>query len=306
MTTAIALWVLALCGVIGYGAWTARAVAAGANLWWYLVGAVLAYFAVIGAITVGWFVLAWIFRAERPPEARIGLKASIRLFWDEMLAIRRSGPRMAFYGWLMCDPAPAPAKAPVLLIHGVLCNAGAMFGLCRDLRARRLGPVYAISYGPPLVSIEVFADQLAAKIDAIILATGASRVALVGHSMGGLVARAYLRRYGAQKLASVTTLGTPHHGSMHAWTFPGVCLGQLRPGNAWLAELNRSEGLEFPVRFVSLWSRHDSMVAPQTSSRLGGAQNIELIGIGHNALLGDERVFALVAAELEASKRGLP
>ena len=40
------------------------------------------------------------------------------------------------------------------------------------------------------------------------------------------------------------------------------------------------------------------MVAPQTSARLAGAENIELSGIGHNALLGDRRVFALVAAEL--------
>jgi hypothetical protein len=50
------------------------------------------------------------------------------------------------------------------------------------------------------------------------------------------------------------------------------------------------------------------MVAPQTSSRLAGAENIELTGIGHNALLGDPRVYAFVAAELthvaqEAARR---
>ncbi len=105
------------------------------------------------------------------------------------------------------------------------------------------------------------------------------------------------------------TLGTPHHGSVHAWLFPGVCLAQLRPGNPWLAELNRDEAAP-GVRIVSLWSWHDSMVAPQTSSRLAGAQNIELAGIGHNAMLGDRRVFDLVADELAraaASARcGLP
>ena len=50
---------------------------------------------------------------------------------------------------------------------------------------------------------------------------------------------------------------------------------------------------------MSLWSWHDSMVAPQTSSRLAGAEHIELVGIGHNALLGDRHVFALVAEELK-------
>jgi triacylglycerol esterase/lipase EstA (alpha/beta hydrolase family) len=155
-----------------------------------------------------------------------------------------------------------------------------------------------LSYGPPFASIDVFADQVATKVDAILRATGAARVALVGHSMGGIVARAYLRRHGPARTASVLTIGAPHHGSVHAWLFPGICLGQLRPGNDWLAELNRAESAPSPVRMLSLWSWHDSMVAPQTSARLAGAENIEVIGIGHNALLGDPRIYALVAEEL--------
>ena len=315
MTTAIALWLLGGGGLALYAGWAATAVADGASPWWYVAGLPLLYLATLFAVTLTWFALAWIFRATRPPEMRIGPAASIRLFWDEMCAIARSGPRMALYCWVMPEPAPAPARTPVLLLHGVLCNAGAMHGLRGDLLARNIGPVYALSYGPPLASIETFADQVAAKIDAILDATGASRVAIVGHSMGGLVARAYLRRYGAQKVASVMTLGTPHHGSVHAWLVPGVSRAQLRPGNAWLAELNRSEGLPDGVRLVSLWSWHDSMVAPQTSARLAGADNIVLAGIGHNALLGDRSVFALVAAELArvarapaspSTGRGLP
>jgi triacylglycerol esterase/lipase EstA (alpha/beta hydrolase family) len=205
---------------------------------------------------------------------------------------------MALFRWLIRDPAPAPASLPVILLHGVLCNAGVWRGLTIYLGARGIKPVYTLTFGPPLASIEDFADQLAAKIDAVLTATAAQRVALVGHSMGGLVARAYLRRYGAQRIASVMTLGTPHHGSIHAWLFPGIALAQLRPGNAWLAELNRNEGETLPVRFVSLWSWHDSMVAPQTSSRLTGAVHVELDGVGHNALLGDRCVFEYVATEL--------
>jgi len=102
--------------------------------------------------------------------------------------------------------------------------------------------------------------------------------------------------------------GAPHHGSVHAWLFPGACLRQLRPGNPWLAELNQNEDAEPAVPMVSIWSRHDSMVAPQTSCRLHCARNIEVIGVGHNALLNDERVRTLVAGELkriarEASRR---
>ena len=289
-----------------YVGWAAMAIAGGASPWGFLAGLPLLYLATLCAITLIWFGLAWAFRAVPPADKRIGFAATIHLFVDELRAIGRSGPRMAFYRQLMPEPAPAPAGSPVLLLHGVLCNAGAMAGLRDDLIARNLGPVYALSYGPPLASIDEYADQVAAKLDAILEATGAARVAIVGHSMGGLVARAYLRRYGGQRVSTVMTLGTPHHGSVHAWLFPGIPLAQLRPGSAWLTELNRTEGAPAGVRVVSLWSWHDSMVAPQTSSRLAGAENIELAGIGHNALLGDRRVSALVAEELTRAAKAAP
>ena len=303
MTTAISLWLVGLAALAWYAAWALSTIAVGASPWAYVLGAPLLYLAVLFAFTVLWFALAWAFRAERPREMRIGFAASTRLFRDEMRAIARSGPSMALYRFGMQDPAPAPARAPVLLLHGVLCNAGAMRDLRKDLLARNIGPVYLLSYGPPLQSIERFADQVAVKIDAIRAATGASRVAILGHSMGGIVARAYLRRYGGEKVSTVMTLGTPHHGSVHARLFPGTSLAQLRRGNAWLAELNRAEVAPDGVRIVSLWSWHDSMVAPQTSARLDGAENIALPGIGHNALVRDRRVFELVAAELSRLQR---
>ncbi len=302
MTTAIALWVLIGGGIFAYAGWAAIAIARGAQAWGYLAGAVVVYPLAVCAITAFWFSLAWVFRATRPHRARLGFRAAARLYFNEAWAIARF-PRMALYKWLIREPRPAPAAAPVLLLHGVLCNSGVWVGFRKRLAARGIAPVYTLSYGPPLASIDVFAAQLARKIDYICRATGASRVALVGHSMGGLVARAYLRRYGAEKVSSLITFGAPHHGSVHAFLFPGACLGQLRPGNEWLEELNRAEDVEPAVPTISIWSWHDSMVAPQTSGRLRGARNIELIGVGHNALLNDERVRTLVVDELERIAR---
>ena len=297
MTTAIALWLLLGGGIVAYAGWAAIAIARGAQAWWYLAGAVVIYPLAVCAITAFWFALAWVFRATRPQRARLDFHATARLYFNEAWAIARF-PRMALYKWLIREPRPAPAAAPVLLLHGVLCNSGVWYGFRKHLAARGIAPVYTLSYGPPLASIEVFAAQLARKIDYICRATGASRVAIVGHSMGGLVARAYLRRYGAESVSSLITFGAPHHGSVHAFLFPGACLGQLRPGNEWLEELNRAEDVEPPIPTISIWSWHDSMVAPQTSGRLRGARNIELIGVGHNALLNDERVRTVVVDEL--------
>lgn len=60
---------------------------------------------------------------------------------------------------------------------------------------------------------------------------------LVGHSMGGLVARAYLRRYGELRVARLITLGTPHRGSLLAHLGIGRNARQMEPGSVWLREL---------------------------------------------------------------------
>jgi triacylglycerol esterase/lipase EstA (alpha/beta hydrolase family) len=302
MTTAIALWLLGSAGVALYVSGAAWAVAQGASVWWFIVAALPVALAAPGLLSAIYLSLAWIHRAPRPAEHRIGLARSLRLWASEAAAILVSWPRMALFRWLMREPEPAPATLPVILLHGVLCNAGVWRGFRGHLRVRGIAAVYTFTFEPPFASIERFAQQLAGRIDAVRAATGADKVVLVGHSMGGLVARAYLRRHGAGKVALLLTLGTPHHGSAHAWLFAGRCLAEMRPGNAWLALLNRDEGSPPPVRFVSLWSWHDSMVAPQTSSRYAGAVNVELEGIGHNALLGDPRVREAVAKELIAAQ----
>ena len=261
------------------------------------IGAVAACLALPFVVTSISFTLAWIFRTRRPPACTIGPVASVRTYVGEALAIARSHPRMAIGYWAMRDPAPRRAATPVLLLHGVLCNAGMWRGTIRRLAAAGCGPVYTMTYGPPTASIEHFADQLAAKIDAMRAATGAARVSLVGHSMGGVVARAYLRRYGGATVRCLVTVGAPHHGSVHAWMFFGECLAQIRPGNAWLAALNADVDPP-PTRIVSLWSWHDSMVAPQASAELPGADNVEFTGIGHNALVDHPAIVARVVFEL--------
>lgn len=296
MWTAITLWLLVGGGIAAYAAVAARAVAAGAAAWPWIVGLPLAYFALIALFVLLYFAMAWIWRSERPADARIGMRGTWRLFWREYGSIAGSAPRMMFYRALVRDPAPAPAAHPVLLLHGVLCNAGVWTSMKRRLEAAGIGPVYALSYGPPLASIDLFADQVAAKVDAILRDTGARRVALVAHSMGGLVARAYLRRHGNARVSRVVTIGSPHAGSVHAWVFVGRSMAQLRPRNRWLGELEGAGRAGVP--FVSMWSWHDSMVAPQTSARLPDCDNVALAGIGHNALLTDPEVARLVAAEL--------
>ena len=296
--TAIALLLLLVAGAAGYASWAAHRVAHGDPAWWFVAGAPLAYLLPVLLLVSLWFTLSWIWRTPRPPEFRLGPAACARLFLGEVGAVALSWLLLVAHRLLIADPVAAPGRRPLLLVHGVGVNDGVWFALRRNLWRRGLGPVYTINYGPPLAGIEHFAGQLAARIEAICAATGAERVALIAHSMGGLVARAYLRRFGAARVEQLITIGTPHHGSMLAYTFPGCCLAQMHPGNPWLVELNREESARAPVPITSIWSRHDSMVAPQGSSVLRNAENIALVGIAHNALLGEKAVVELVATEV--------
>jgi triacylglycerol esterase/lipase EstA (alpha/beta hydrolase family) len=300
--TSIALLLLLLAGVAGYVSWADARIAHGDPAWWFVAGAPLAYLLPVLLLASLWFTLSWIWRTPRSPEYRLGPAACARLFLGEVAAVALSWPLMVAHRLLIVDPVAAPARLPLLLVHGVAVNDGVWFALRRDLARRGLGPVYTINYGPPLASIEHFATQLASRIDTIRAATGAQRVVLIAHSMGGLVSRAYLRRFGAARIAQLVTIGTPHHGSTLAWTFAGRCLAQMRPGSRWLVEINLAESEPPPVPITSIWSRHDSMVAPQSSAELASAMNIALAGIGHNALLNHRGVMDEVTRALASGQ----
>ena len=54
---------------------------------------------------------------------------------------------------------------------------------------------------------------------------------------------------------------------------------QMRPGNVWLAELNRDEAKPSAVPITSIWSRHDSLVAPQArAASLRVRRTLRLVG----------------------------
>jgi triacylglycerol esterase/lipase EstA (alpha/beta hydrolase family) len=303
--TAILLLALLFAGTSTYVRWAIDCVAQGASPWSFVAGVPFAYLAPVAVLVSAWFAVSWIWRTPRPPDAQLDFAGSVRLFIGEVLAVAISWPLIALHRLVIRDPAPAPAKRPIVLVHGVMVNDGVWFTIRRHLARQSVAAVYTINYGPPYGDIEQFAEQLGEKIESVCAATGATRVLLVCHSMGGLVARAYLRQRGPARIERIITIGTPHHGSVFARGVIGRCLAQMRPGNVWLVELNRDEAKPPPVPITSIWSRHDSLVAPQASSELACAKNMAVVGVGHNALLVDRGVGDIVARAItEAGSAG--
>ena len=181
---------------------------------------------------------------------------------------------------------PSVERPPLLLVHGYGCSRAAWWWLRHRLEAQ--GWVVAtINLEPIYTDIEHYVGPLAQRIDTVLAETGAVRLILVGHSMGGLVIRAYLRRHGADKVQRVVTLGTPYGGSELARIAFGANGRQMVPGNDWLDRL-ADDGLH--VETITLVGPHDNYVMPQTNLILAGAQSLALDGLGHLAMLYSPRV----------------
>ena len=115
---------------------------------------------------------------------------------------------------------PPPAKYPLVLGHGFL-GFDAALGIIPYFwqipeAVRQDGHTVFATEVSSFNSIAVRGEQLIDQIEEIRAITGKSKVNLLGHSMGGLDARYAAHVLGSTKIASVTTMGTPHRGAPSA------------------------------------------------------------------------------------------
>ncbi len=202
------------------------------------------------------------------------------------------------FGWL---PAPVAAGAsqrpPVILLHGLFQNRSCMFLLRWRLRVAGYDRVVTVNT-PPWHTLEQMLDTVTATVERVHAGCGHPRVALVGHSMGGILARGYLQlRDGAGKVAACITLGSPHAGSKLAPFAISQHGRDLLPGSALLTRLQTAP-LPENVQFTAIRSRHDNIIVPPENAMMTGAVNVELTGLGHTALLFSPRVAQAVAMAL--------
>lgn len=227
------------------------------------------------------YACAWLNRSPIPVEFRIGRSRQLLEGMREVVALSALLLTQAFDAYFTKADAPArTGQIPLLLIHGYNCNRGFWWWLKPRLEAHG-GGVATLTLEPLHGDIDGYAEQVAQAVNRLCQATGASQVMLVGHSMGGLAARAYLRRYGELRVARLITLGTPHRGSLLAHLGIGRNARQMEPGSAWLRELAQTP---LPVPCVAIYSCHDNYVMPQLNARLESAENVALPGVGHLAM----------------------
>jgi pimeloyl-ACP methyl ester carboxylesterase len=194
---------------------------------------------------------------------------------------------------------------PVLLVHGLACNRGNWWWFRGQLEQRG-HRVFTVDCTPWYARIDSYSPQLARAIDEVLAATGARQLVIVGHSMGGLIARAYLDRYGGDKVTHVITLGTPHRGTWMTRFGYASNIRDMAEASTWLTALGARES-QRSVRpyeaFSCIFTYHDNLVAPQTNATLPGAAQFAVSGIGHLSLALSAQVVELVDRLLDSHQR---
>ena len=284
--------ILVLGWLLASAAWLAWA-------WPRSLALALGGWAIAASTSLAWLGLQFVLmrrinRRDATPAA--GRWALLRAWWLEALTCTW------VFGWLQpfahrqqpdwLPPTPTGQRG-VVLVHGFLCNRGVWLPWLPELRAR--GHAYvALTLEPAFGSVDDYVAAIDTAMRQVQAATGLPPV-LVGHSMGGLAASAWLRTLAqppAQRVYRILTLGTPHHGTWPA-RFSHTTNGmQMRLDSPWLQALAASEGAAQRALFSCWYSDCDNIVYPTRSATLDGADNHLLHGLGHVHMLYAPQVRA--------------
>ncbi len=125
--------------------------------------------------------------------------------------------------------------------------------------------------------------------------------ALVGFSMGGLVSRHYLQQLGgADRCTTFITISSPHHGTSTAHFYFSEGARQMRPGSAFLKELEKTEDRLGTLPVVSYRTPMDLIILPPTSSNWKRAENHQFRVALHPLMLSSNPVLNDIERRLAA------
>jgi triacylglycerol lipase len=201
---------------------------------------------------------------------------------------------------LLVAPATPPAHAlahdPILFVHGWNSSSTTWTTMVGRFKADGWADneLYNWSYNYKQ-SNATTAQQISDKVNQILAATGAAKVDLISHSMGGLSTRYYVKNLGGgAKVDDFVSLGGPNHGTDTANFCRDASCVEMRPGSAFLASLNSGDETPSTPTYGTWWSGCDEVINPDSSVALSGAANTQTACISHGALHEDATVYGQV------------
>ena len=201
----------------------------------------------------------------------------------------------------------AAATTPIVLVHGIVDNRSIFTVLRRGLRRRGFGCIRTFSYAPNTGDVRETAARFGTFVEEVCEETGSDRVYVVGHSLGGLIARYYVQRIDpADRVHTLVTLGTPHHGTHAARLLPVGLVRQLRPESDLIAELDEPSTCR--TRFLAFHSDLDHLIVPAENAALRHPDlqvaNVAVSGVGHLSMPISRGIVHQVCAAFATRQSG--
>lgn len=248
------------------------------------VGALALALAHAWVLALEFLVQRWVSRRDSVP------RASAAQLWRAWVSEVWLAP--AVFAWLQpfahqrFEDQAGPShrgQRGVVLVHGYLCNRGLWNPWMARLQREGL-PFIAVNLSPIFGRIDDGLPAIEAAVARMTESTGLPPL-LVGHSMGGMAARAWLAGAGSPtRVHRLVTLGSPHQGTWMARFGHSPNARQLQIASPWLQALDQP-GAEDRRRFVCFYSNADNMVFPPSHAMLAGAHNRLLEGLAHVQIL---------------------
>jgi pimeloyl-ACP methyl ester carboxylesterase len=242
---------------------------------------------------------------------KVATTGGIRGVWREL---RGLGTHLALYP-LGLVGAPVKARengaagnvfeTPVVQIHGYFHNRSGFFFMSRELRAEGFRWIHGMNYNPLRSGVPELAAWFKKHVDDVMQVSGSDRVHLIGHSLGGVVARWYIQELGGENhVDHCVTVGTPHTGTVAAYIGIGPAAKDMRPGSEVMRHLeygfHRSK-----VAYVNFYSDFDVLIVPAASAVLPERSNVHnclIQDLGHTSLLVSDELIKQVCAHLIAAE----
>lgn len=184
-------------------------------------------------------------------------------------------------------------KAPIILIPGIYERWHALSVLAEPL-SRNGHPIYSINnLGYNTRSI----PETARIVREFIEKENLYNVIIIAHSKGGLIGKYLLAfKNQDQRIKKVIAIATPFGGSTIVRLIPHKAIKEFHPQSHIIKLLQAHSEVNHQI--VSVYGTFDNYVRPLSSCNLEGAKNIQVDVRGHNKILFDTKVKALVFHEV--------
>jgi triacylglycerol lipase len=184
---------------------------------------------------------------------------------------------------------------PILFVHGYTSNAATWNTVISRFQADgwESNRLFAYTFSSTQSNATI-AQAVAQRVNEIKAATGAAKVDIITHSMGGLSSRYYIKNLGgAANVDEWVSLAGPNHGTTWAYGcfFFSPC-NQMIPGSSFLNQLNSGDETPGAVNYGTWWSSCDELINPDTSTILSGATNTNVGCLSHSGVKDSAAVYA--------------